>query len=58
MSGQAARPAGDFDIETQLLLDAVYLKYHYDFRGYAMASRALAPASSVRKCSMPEHGST
>ena len=38
MSGQAARPAGDFDIETQLLLDAVYLKYHYDFRGYAMAS--------------------
>jgi len=38
VSGQAARPAGDFDIETQLLLDAVYLKYHYDFRGYAMAS--------------------
>ena len=38
MSGQAARPAGNFDIETQLLLDAVYLKYHYDFRGYAMAS--------------------
>ena len=38
MSGQAARPARDFDIETQLLLDAVYLKYHYDFRGYAMAS--------------------
>ena len=38
MSGQAARPAGDFDIETQLLLDAVYLKYHYDFREYAMAS--------------------
>jgi len=38
VSGQAARPAGNFDIETQLLLDAVYLKYHYDFRGYAMAS--------------------
>jgi chemotaxis protein methyltransferase CheR len=38
VSGEAVRPARDFDIETQLLLDAMYLKYHYDFRGYAMAS--------------------
>ncbi len=28
----------DFDIEMQLLIDAIYLKYHYDFRGYATAS--------------------
>jgi chemotaxis protein methyltransferase CheR len=28
----------DFDIELQLLIDAIYLKYHYDFRGYAAAS--------------------
>ena len=28
----------DFDIELQLLIDAIYLKYHYDFRGYAQAS--------------------
>jgi chemotaxis protein methyltransferase CheR len=28
----------NFDIELELLLDAIYLKYHYDFRGYAMAS--------------------
>jgi len=28
----------DFAIELQLLLDAIYLKYHYDFRGYAVAS--------------------
>jgi chemotaxis protein methyltransferase CheR len=28
----------DFDIELQLLLDAIYLKYHYDFRSYAQAS--------------------
>ena len=28
----------NFDIELQLLLQAVYLKYHYDFRGYAEAS--------------------
>ncbi|MBV8622820.1 MAG: protein-glutamate O-methyltransferase CheR [Herbaspirillum sp.] len=27
-----------FDIEMQLLLDAIYLKYHCDFRGYAGAS--------------------
>jgi chemotaxis protein methyltransferase CheR len=30
--------AKDFDIELRLLIDAVYLKYHYDFRGYAGAS--------------------
>lgn len=28
----------DFDIEVQLLLEAVFLKYHSDFRGYAGAS--------------------
>jgi chemotaxis protein methyltransferase CheR len=27
-----------FDIERRLLFDAIYLKYHYDFRGYAEAS--------------------
>ncbi|WP_028080240.1 CheR family methyltransferase [Solimonas soli] len=27
-----------FEIEMQLLLDAIYLKYHYDFRAYAGAS--------------------
>ncbi|MET0936417.1 MAG: CheR family methyltransferase [Luteibacter sp.] len=27
-----------FDIELRLLLDAVYLRYHYDFRHYAMSS--------------------
>ena len=26
------------DIELRLLLDAIYLRYHYDFRGYATAS--------------------
>lgn len=33
-------PSADanFDIELRLLLDAIYLKYHYDFRGYAGAS--------------------
>jgi chemotaxis protein methyltransferase CheR len=28
----------DFEIDLVLLLDAIYLKYHYDFRGYAIAS--------------------
>jgi chemotaxis protein methyltransferase CheR len=28
----------NFDIELQLLIDAIYLKYHFDFRGYATAS--------------------
>ena len=26
------------DIEIRLLLEALYRKYHYDFRGYSMAS--------------------
>jgi chemotaxis protein methyltransferase CheR len=30
--------AAIIDIELRLLLDAIYLKYHYDFRGYAAAS--------------------
>jgi chemotaxis protein methyltransferase CheR len=28
----------EFEIELQLLIDAIYLKYHYDFRGYSPAS--------------------
>src|ERR1700730_5232276 len=30
--------AREFDLELKLLIDAVYYKYHYDFRGYAPAS--------------------
>lgn len=41
------------DIELQLLLEAIYLKYHYDFRGYSMASikRRLMQARERFKCS-------
>lgn len=39
MDAEVARVAmSDFEIELRLLLDAIYLKYHYDFRGYALAS--------------------
>lgn len=34
----AAPPDRTEEIELRLLLDAIYRKYHYDFRGYAMAS--------------------
>ena len=40
-SGDDASAAGadpTFDIELRLFVDAVYLKYHYDFRAYATAS--------------------
>ena len=30
--------SSEFDIELQLLIDAIYLRYHYDFRGYSAAS--------------------
>lgn len=40
------------DIEMKLLLDAIYLKYHYDFREYAVASlkRRLAAAMGRLGC--------
>jgi chemotaxis protein methyltransferase CheR len=44
--------AKDFDIELQLFVDAVYLKYHYDFREYAGASlkRRLTTAMAHFSC--------
>jgi chemotaxis protein methyltransferase CheR len=44
--------SGDFDIELRLLIDAIYLKYHYDFRSYAMASlkRRLTTAMGRFSC--------
>jgi chemotaxis protein methyltransferase CheR len=40
------------DIELQLLIDAIYRKFHYDFRGYAAASlkRRLSTATSRFGC--------
>lgn len=40
------------EIELRLLLDAIYQKYHYDFRGYAMASvrRRMKQAQEHFKC--------
>ncbi|RKG95687.1 protein-glutamate O-methyltransferase CheR [Corallococcus sp. CA053C] len=42
----------DFDIELRLLLDALYLKYHHDFRGYAVSSlkRRMAQAAAHFEC--------
>jgi chemotaxis protein methyltransferase CheR len=42
----------DADIELHLLIDAIYLKYHYDFRRYAQASlkRRLTGALAHFKC--------
>ena len=42
----------DFDIELELLVDAIYLKYHYDFRRYAAASlrRRLTAAMARFDC--------
>jgi chemotaxis protein methyltransferase CheR len=45
-------PLDTFDIELRLLVDAVYLRYHYDFRRYAMASlkRRMTAAMSQFDC--------
>jgi chemotaxis protein methyltransferase CheR len=47
--GVAART---FEIEMRLLVDAIFLKYHFDFRGYASASlkRRLATAMTHFRC--------
>jgi chemotaxis protein methyltransferase CheR len=44
--------ADNIDIELRLLIDAIYLKYHHDFRGYAAASlkRRLTSASGRFGC--------
>ena len=46
VAGDAAAEDRDFDIELDLVVEAIYRKYHYDFRGYARASlkRRLAAA--------------
>jgi chemotaxis protein methyltransferase CheR len=45
-------PSRIADIELQLLVDAIYLKYHYDFRGYAVSSlkRRLTTAMHRFRC--------
>lgn len=45
-------PEKTTDIELRLLLDAIFRKYHYDFRGYSMASikRRLAQARERLGC--------
>jgi chemotaxis protein methyltransferase CheR len=41
------------DIELKLLLEAIFYKYHYDFRGYSMASikRRLKQSKDRFNCS-------
>ena len=36
---RSARPPSDIDIEVRLLMEAIYLKYSYDFRNYTGASQ-------------------
>ncbi len=47
-----AAAANAFDIELQLLVDAIFLRYHYDFRFYARASlkRRLTAAMTRFNC--------
>ena len=49
--------AAEFDIELRLLLDAIYQRYHYDFRGYAHASlrRRLRSAMQHFSCGTLSH---
>jgi chemotaxis protein methyltransferase CheR len=46
-------PAAILDMELKLLLDAIYLRFHYDFREYSMASlrRRVSQAMTQLHCS-------
>jgi chemotaxis protein methyltransferase CheR len=52
VSGSAKAAGREFEIELKLLIDAIYHRYHYDFRGYATASlrRRLRAAMSRFNC--------
>src|SRR5689334_19281989 len=52
MTVTATRRDNETDIELHLLIDAIYLKYHYDFRQYAPASlkRRLTAAMTRFNC--------
>lgn len=51
-SASAPHRKKTFDIEQQLLVEAIYHRYHYDFRGYAQASlkRRLQTALTRFQC--------
>ena len=57
----AADEPDDFDLECDLLLEAIHRKYGYDFRGYARASmrrrlRGALTRLDVQSVSMLQHG--
>jgi chemotaxis protein methyltransferase CheR len=44
---------GDEELEIRLLLEAIYRKYHYDFRKYAFASVQRRVRSALRQFNLP-----
>lgn len=52
MPSEPSQPGNTEEIETQLLLEAIYREYHYDFRGYSAASlrRRLTQARERFQC--------
>lgn len=52
MKGPSENRASPFEIELRLLLEAIYLRFHYDFRSYSMASlrRRVTAALSAMGC--------
>jgi chemotaxis protein methyltransferase CheR len=49
IDGGYAAASRKFDIEFQLLIDAIYHLYHYDFRGYAPASLRRRMRTALRR---------
>ncbi len=53
MSNASPQAPSDFEIEMRLLLEAIYLKYQYDFRQYAVASLRRRLAQALESLGLP-----
>lgn len=48
-AADTAESGAAYDLELRLLVDAIYLRYHYDFRGYASASLKRRLTAAMRR---------
>jgi chemotaxis protein methyltransferase CheR len=51
-----ATPAPELDLELRLLLEAIYLRYHHDFRHYALASVRRRVGQALQKLGFASAG--
>ena len=53
-AGPAAQAPSNIDIELPLLMEAIYLKYSYDFRDYSGASQKRRVLHALSQLGLPD----